>query len=178
MSGALGTLAAGGTYFLTTNENGVCDSAKIYALNGYTMSGACFQQTTDGGHIFCSANSSSPITILKNDSTGSAQWAKVYAGANNYSYSYCTGANATDGGYVLVGNLNAKILVIKTDSTGACPSATNPTPDLGTFTIIPGSVNASYPILFNPVDYGSNANINPPVTDPKVADCPPATTPS
>jgi type IX secretion system substrate protein len=89
--------------------------------------GNSVQQTTDGGYIIVSANSSfglglNDVYLIKTDSTGDTLWTKNFGGTgNDFGYSV---QQTADGGYIIAGSTgsygagNGDIYLVKTYVTG------------------------------------------------------------
>jgi Secretion system C-terminal sorting domain len=84
---------------------------------------SCIQETFDGGYVFCGKSSmgGNDVIIVKLDSVGTIEWAKVYGGPSIEAASYIE--QTPDSGYMVNalydgGGLNAKSWLLRLDING------------------------------------------------------------
>jgi len=84
---------------------------------------SCIQETFDGGYVFCGKSSigGNDVIIVKLDSIGTIEWAKVYGGPSIEAASYIE--QTPDSGYMVNalydgGGLNAKSWLLKLNANG------------------------------------------------------------
>ncbi|MBA3970638.1 MAG: T9SS type A sorting domain-containing protein [Bacteroidetes bacterium] len=112
------------TYLLKLDGSGVEQWSKKYGGTTYAK-GSCIQQTPDQGYVISgtrtnSAGSSSDLSVMKTDSLGNIDWAKVYVGANPYLEG--TINKTSNGNYILSSSKNvfgqSKLLFTLIDNSG------------------------------------------------------------
>lgn len=84
---------------------------------------SCIQETFDGGYVFCGKSSigGNDVIIVKLDSIGTIEWAKVYGGPSIEAAAYIE--QTPDSGYMVNalydgGGLNAKSWLLRLDPNG------------------------------------------------------------
>jgi len=83
----------------------------------------CVQETFDGGYVFCGKSDlgGNDVIIVKLDSIGTIEWARVYGGPSIEAASYIE--QTPDSGYIVNalydgGGLNAKSWLLRLDVNG------------------------------------------------------------
>jgi hypothetical protein len=119
-------------YLIKTNASGDTLWTTTYSGGGESNSGRSVQQTTDGGYIIVSPNTSNAqrgdcqAYLVKTDSTGDRLWQRWYGG--DHSRWWASGYSVqqtSDGGYILAGYISSDpnfhtfdVYLVKTDSSG------------------------------------------------------------
>ena len=126
--GSTGSYGAGSddVWLIKTDLEGNREWNKTFGGSEYD-GGYSGQQTTDGGYILIGTTDSygageSDVLLIKTDSNGSAEWSKIFGGAEKDVGN--SGQQTTDGGYIIAGWTysygagNSDVWLIKSDSKG------------------------------------------------------------